>query len=277
MSKFDIVPEFIQGSKGKLYTNHYKPEQINEDTECILIVPAFAEEMNRCRYMCTMFAQQVSSSGLGCFILDPYGTGDSEGDFADTNWEQVCLDLVTAADYISNQGYKRISVLAIRLGALQLFDITEKISNLHRILLWQPITNGQVALTQFLRIRMAASLSRNEAPESMKDFEKIIAKDMHIEVAGYDLSPAFYESIKTSKLDKHISFNKVPIAWFTTIASAERKAPKVEINLIEQWREQGADINYFVIIAPPYWQVHERTLAPQLVDSTVNYILGKSK
>lgn len=274
MSTFEIIPEFIPGGKGSLYSWHYCPELITEETECFLIIPPLAEEMNRCRYMCTLFAQAVADKGMGCFSIDPYGTGDSAGDFVDCNWQQTIADMLTALEHLTSLGYKKISLLGIRLGALQALDLVEQFQGINRVILWQPITNGNMALTQFLRIRIAASLSRNEKAETIKDFDAMIEQGKPVEVAGYDLSPSYYHSIKTAKLSAENNYNQTPIAWFTTIASAERKAPKVEINTINKWRENGANIDYTVLVSPPYWQVHERTLAPDLVTATLAYIDG---
>lgn len=274
MSTFEVIPEFIPGGKGPLYSWHYCPESISDETECFLVIPPLAEEMNRCRYMCTLFAQAVADKGMGCFSLDSYGTGDSSGNFLDCNWQQTIEDMLTALAHLTSLGYKKISLLGIRLGALQALDLVEKCQDIKRVILWQPVTNGNSALTQFLRIRIAASLSRNEKAETIKDFDAMIDQNIPVEVAGYDLSPSFYHSIKAAKLSTEKNYNQIPIAWFTTIASVERKAPKVEINTINKWRENGANIDYSVIISPPYWQVHERTLAPDLITATLAYIDG---
>ncbi len=60
----------------------------------------------------------------------------------------------------------------------------------------------------------------------------------------------------------------IPLTWLTTIASAERKPPRAEIGVISKWQEKRKSIHYQVIVDPPYWQVHERTLAPNLVKAT---------
>lgn len=52
--KCHITPNFIEGSAGKLFTLHYAPENISNESECFIVVASFAEEMNRCRYMGTM-------------------------------------------------------------------------------------------------------------------------------------------------------------------------------------------------------------------------------
>ena len=272
---YKIVPDFIQGIRGKLYTLHYTPSHIDSETECFVIAPAFAEEMNRCRYMCTMFAQAIAKHGYGFFSVDTYGTGDSEGDFREANWDQTCNDLLTATEYVSQLGYKKISILGIRLGVLQAMQVAESVPDLHRLLFWQPVISGQAALTQFLRIRIAASLSRDETAGTTKEFEELVNRGECVEVSGYELSPGMFKGMKNAKLEAYSDFTKARVGWFTAIASEERKPPRVESIAIEKWRKKGANIDYSIVVGPPYWQVHERTLAPGLITATVDYITGK--
>ncbi len=277
MPTFEIQTEFIQGTKGRLYSIHYCPAEITIQSECFLVIPAFAEEMNRCRYMTTLFAQEIARLGCGYMSVDPYGTGDSEGDFGDTDWIQINTDLTAAASYLQKLGYGKISLLAIRQGALHAFDIANEIEGLNRILLWQPVINGQLALKQFLRIRMAAALSRGEQSESIKYLEEIVDTGRHVEVSGYELSPAHFKAMKVAKLDiSKVENRAVPITWFTTVASVDRQPPKAEATLVNMWRESGVDVYYSVIVDPPYWQAHERTIAYKLIETTVSYIQADS-
>lgn len=271
---YSIVAGFLPGTRGQLYTVHYIPSILSEKAECIVVSSAFAEEMNRCRYMCTMFAQGIASQGVGFFSYDTYGTGDSEGDFDELEWGQAGADLLTVCKYVLEQGYTRISILGIRMGALQALQVAKLIPNLHRMLFWQPVVNGNTALTQLLRLKIAGTINRDEESSSSEDFESMAESGKHIEVAGYSLSPNLFKGMKSAKMEDYLDFTHVKIVWFTTIASEKRKPPRAEILLMDKWRAEGATIDNFSIVGPPYWQVHERTLAPALVAATVQCVVG---
>lgn len=273
-SSYTIEPAYIEGDKGPLFSLHYRPENFANDAECFIVVPSFAEEMNRCRYMCTMLAKSLASNDFGYLSVDSYGTGDSAGDFIDAGWEQGCRDLLTAISYAEKLGYEKISLVGVRLGALQAMQVLSSINKLTRLILWQPVINGQATLRQFLRIKIAASIGRNEKPGTIEEFDTSIERGESLEVAGYDISPELYRGIKLARFDDFIDFYSVPIAWFSTLTSIERKIPKVELDIIEKWQQKGAHIDHRIIIGPSYWQVHERTLVPELVKSTVDYIMG---
>ncbi len=273
-SKYTVEPAYIEGDKGLLFSLHYRPDNLESNSECFIVVQSFAEEMNRCRYMCTMLAQLLASNNIGYLSVDSYGTGDSAGDFIDADWEQGCRDLLTAVSYAEKLGYSKISLISVRLGALQAMQVVSSIKKLNRLIFWQPVINGQVALRQFLRIKIAASIGRSENPGTIDEFNASIERGESLEVAGYDIAPKLYKGIKSACFDDFIDFHSVPVAWFTTLTSVDRKTPGAEMNMIDKWKQRGANIDHRIIIGPSYWQVHERTLVPELVSSTIDYVLG---
>jgi exosortase A-associated hydrolase 2 len=274
MQEQKIEAKFISGRRGALFSLHRAPQMVNAGSHCIVVAPSFAEEMNRCRYMCTMLAREITRHNCGYLAIDLHGTGDSAGDFSDADWDTWRHDLVTACNYAKELGYERITFLGIRLGALLAMEALQDVTCVHRIILWQPVISGKTALTQFMRIRIAASLERDENGGTIAEFERQLERGQHVQVAGYDVSPALYKAIQSARLDSSSDYQKVPIAWFNTLASEERKTPRMELDFLERWRDSGADISYSTVIGPSYWAVHERTLAPGLVDATVAHVLG---
>lgn len=271
-----LDPAFIEGSKGPLFALHHAPAQIDDSTECIIVIPSFAEEMNRCRYMQTMLAQALNKQGHALISVDPYGTGDSSGQFVEADWDQWIQDAISSANYAKQLGYKNISFLAMRLGTLLAMAAAPFVENLKRIIFWQPVLNGKTTLNQFLRIKIAASMGRDEEAETTTHLEALLNEGKNIEVAGYDVSPTLFKGIQAAHYSNHLDTNSVPIAWFTLLASAERKTPRGDLQAIEKWRAEGTHIDHHTAIGPAFWQAHERTLAPELITATMNYITGDS-
>lgn len=271
-----LDPAFIQGSKGALFALHHPPAQILGSTECFVTVPSFAEEMNRCRYMQTLLAQALNKQGHALVSVDPYGTGDSSGDFTEANWEQWIQDTIDATHYARQLGYQKISFLAVRLGALLAMAAAPAIDNLHRMIFWQPVINGKASLNQFLRIKIAASMGRDEKAETTSHLEALLKEGKNIEVAGYDVSPELFNGIQAAHYNNHLDSLSCPVSWFTVLASAERKTPRGDMQAIEKWRDQGVQIDHQTVIGPAFWQAHERTLAPELITATINYLNGST-
>ena len=58
-------------------------------------------------------------------------------------------------------------------------------------------------------------------------------------------------------MNNHLETTSIPIAWFTVLASAERKTPRGDLQAIEKWQEQGTKIDHKTVIGPAFWQAHE--------------------
>lgn len=269
-----LEASYIEGTRGSLFALHYPPVAVASLSECYIVLAPFAEEMNRCRYMQTLLAQSLAERGYGVLIVDPYGTGDSEGDFVDADWQQWREDTLAADTYARELGYLTTSILAIRLGSLLAASVACELKSLHRLILWQPVTSGKVALNQFLRLKIAASISRGEEAETTANLEDQLKNGHSIQVSGYDVSPALFEGIRGTQLDQLPHLQNTLVSWFTVLASNERKTPRADIKTIEKLRETGFDVNHRTVIGPAFWQAHERTLTPDLISATLEYIFG---
>ncbi len=265
-----IQAEFLDGTGGQLFAVHRRAREISDESECFVVVPPFAEEMNRCRYMCTLLGQALAPlSSKGLLTVDPLGTGDSQGEFGQATWQQWGDDIATAAEYARSVGYGKISLLAIRHGALLAFDRLEDFGALNRVLLWQPVTNGKSALTQFLRLRVAAAASRGEDGVTTAALEAEIDAGRAIDIAGYEVSPELFAGLKASRLDTDYPGVIPRVAWITTLPSEDRTPTRAENTSIEKLRGAGVTVDHKIAYGPSYWQVHERTLAPDVIDTTV--------
>ena len=93
-------------------------------------------------------------------------------------------------------------------------------------------------------------------------------------MAGYDVSPALFRGVQAAHFDQYLSPVNAPISWFTVLASEERSTPRADLKTIEQWRSEGKQIEHLTSIGPAFWQAHERTLAPNLVNETISHLTG---
>ena len=100
-----------------------------EPGSALIILPPFADEMNKSRHIISQFMRQATQQGFSCYLMDHFGTGDSEGDLdqADMNLWRADLNLLLAQ--LAAAGHQQVSFLAIRFGALQLFDLLNNSGN----------------------------------------------------------------------------------------------------------------------------------------------------
>jgi exosortase A-associated hydrolase 2 len=264
----DVVlqPFFIEGSKGRLFCLFSPPK--NEQMNTFIFLPSFAEEMNRCRVMVAMQARMLVAQGHGCLLLDYYGTGDSEGDFSDTTWEQWQSDALAACQWIINQNQNRIVLWGVRLGALMAVELANQQPELFsRLLFWQPVLDAQSFLTQFFRIRVAMLMDRGEPKETTQQMRAQLQQGNNLEIAGYSINPKLVETLDSKKISS-LKDTKIPIDWFEVIMDADGDISPAGQKVINDWRQRSISVRPHCYQGPAFWQLHERELTPDLLEKT---------
>ncbi|MDD5276197.1 MAG: hydrolase 2, exosortase A system-associated [Methylovulum sp.] len=264
-----LEPFFIQGEKGRLFCLFSPPK--DKQSEVLLFLPSFAEELNRCRVMVAMQARIFAEKGVGCLLLDYYGTGDSEGDFSETHWKQWLQDAETSYAWLKQQGYEKIGLWGVRLGGLLAVELAgARPDRFSRLLLWQPVLDGKAFFTQFLRIRLAMLMDRGEPKETTQQMRDQLQQGQSLEIAGYEITSQLACGIDSKNLlnFKQIS-TSLPIDWFESVMNEQAGPSLASQKVIAQWQQQGILITPHTFLGPTFWQLYERQLTPDLLDKTI--------
>src|SRR5262249_14237348 len=129
----------------------------------VLLVPPFAEEMNKCRRMLALVARGLAAAGMWVVLPDLSGTGESDGEFSAASWSAWKSDLLDVAAALGGDGWRVTALLGVRSGAALGLEAARASGwSLRRTVLWQPMIDGAKFMTQFLRMRVAASLMDDE-------------------------------------------------------------------------------------------------------------------
>jgi hypothetical protein len=83
--------------------------------QLVIVQPLF-EEMNRCRTMLVAVARHLADQGVGCWLPDLPGTGESPRALADVDWEEWPVAIADAARLAGNGTPPYLA--ALRGGAL---------------------------------------------------------------------------------------------------------------------------------------------------------------
>src|SRR5690349_4296190 len=86
----------------RLFAVHW-PAAAPARRQSVLVLPPFAEEMNKCRPMLAAQARAFAAAGLDVLLLDLFGTGDSDGEFAEARWPRWQQDLQLARQWLISQ------------------------------------------------------------------------------------------------------------------------------------------------------------------------------
>lgn len=273
-------PLFLDGADGPLFCIHYPPGVGKALRGALLFVPPFAEEMNRARRMVVLQARRLAGLGFHVLLLDLYGTGDSGGDFGEACWEGWLADIDRAKAWLGQQSGLPVGLWGLRTGCLLAAEHQkqneEKPSSL---LLWQPVANGQLFLTQFLRLKIAAAMAAaaegaEEKGPSTKALRQALLDGQALEVAGYDLSPGVAHGLDVARLGKAVPVAGSSAIWLEVGQGEDPSLPPASQTVVEAWRDAGVEILAGKVPGSSFWSIEETTLVPALWQKTEEALLA---
>jgi len=268
-----LVPQFLDGRRGRLFAMAVSAVPPRKDRQCVLMIAPLGEEMNKCRPMLAMQARALAVSGIDTVLLDPYGTGDSSGEFADATWEIWADDICRGWDSLSAAEPRFIHVLAIRSGALLLNALAErrKLEG-SRIVLWQPVVRGSDYWRNVLRMRLAALSGRDNVRE-IETPESVLTRDGGIEIAGYRYSSGLVESLNKTNVSPELLLPANGLLWIEITASSGATMSPGASRVVQQWRGMRLNVETSVHIGEPFWATPEISLAPPIATTTNEFFL----
>lgn len=274
MNDFCLLPEIKQLPSGRLFLLFSNPESDNEKGPLVLVLPPFAEEMNKARKMIVTTQNALSKAHLPSLLLDLYGTGDSEGDFAAASWQRWQENVHDALNILSDGFVDRpIHVIAIRTGALLVNNLLsgtgsawrDRIDKIHY---WQPVFQGKSFLKQLLRIRLAKAMYQgDDKKENMPSMLEELRTKGCIEVAGYHISSALFDAIESSNPQLPV-MKKEFSACFYEINQSEDISIGLK-NAIPSVMGENNVYSSVSVLGERFWSTQEITINPELLAHTL--------
>lgn len=246
---------------------------------CMLVVPPFAEEMNKCRRMIAEVSRSLASRGIASIVPDLHGTGDSGGDFGEADWATWLEDLARVCRWCAHELRPISSLFAVRLGcALAVSALsTGALASVGRTVFWQPVFDGGRFLTQFLRQRIAASRLGHGRSESMEDLRAMLARDHFIEVAGYRLSERLISDLAAIAMPKTLPAKAGEVFWMELLREPGAAIPASSTALVERSRESGVAVEIRAHAGEPFWAATEILVNESIVAETVGVLAAVSR
>lgn len=259
---------FLDAEPGRRFCLLHEPAAASSCSGSVVFAHAFAEEMNKSRRMAALQCRRLAASGCAVLQIDMHGCGDSEGDFADARWEIWKNDVAAACRWLETRRPGPITLWGMRLGAALMAEVAaEAAFDVGRLVLWQPVVNGEVFMTQFLRQRIASEMLAGAERNGTKALRARLAGGEAIEVSGYRLSPALAQSIDGVKLARCVRPG-VRVDWFEVIGEAADDASPVAKRTAEELGREGMDVRLQTVRGEPFWGTAEIAECPALIDRT---------
>lgn len=264
-----IKGHFIASLQGKLFITQFGD---NHTGTAILCLPSITEELNLSRAIIAKQAQQFTLHHLPCFVLDYFGTGDSEGEFEQASCDIWLENILVAGQWLHDQGYSKIILWGVRFGALLMLANQQKIHHqlfISQQVLWKPVLKGVQFAGQFLRIKQANSLF-NACGDKMPvqiNWRQHILDGNDTQVAGYCMTRymlSSWEALDASATNMPLS----PVYWLELAAKQLSPASR---KLLQTWPAQHTVSACFD--CPAFWQIPAIFTLPALYQLTLDAVL----
>lgn len=269
-----ISGQFIAGRQGPLFVLRRGPEKAGR---CIILIPPFAEEMNKTRRMLSLLSLRLAEGGIITVLPDLYGTGDSGGDFVDADLSSWQDDLARTAVWCRQSIGPVTGLLAIRLGcALACQEqVLSAMPELSHSVFWQPVLDGSRHLNQFLRLRVAAALA-NDSKESIAGLRRELAERGEVEVAGYRLSRRLAED-----MDRLLEPSVLPaplgtVDWFEIVRQHGQALPVSSARVLKATNSGGERVRDHAITGEPFWATTEIVTCSELIEQTSTVLASRA-
>ncbi|WP_026288836.1 hydrolase 2, exosortase A system-associated [Thioalkalivibrio sp. AKL17] len=237
----------------------------------VLYVQPFAEEMNKSRRMAALQARQLAGQGFAVLMPDPYGCGDSGGDFSDARGDTWRQDLVQSVHWLEQAYPGPMALWGLRTGCLIVSELMQESGIVPAATVyWHPVTRGEGFLNQFLRLRMAAGMINGQR-ESTRDLRDRLAAGEALEVAGYTLAPGLAQWLGTATLNPP----PCPLLWLEVSALSPPALTAGSARMVTGWQDAGADVISRAVPGEPFWNTQEIHEVPALLTETTEWISSR--
>ena len=268
-----IQPLFLECGAERLFCIHREPAAGQAVRGSVLMLPAFAEEMNRTRSFAARISFRLSEAGFHVLQPDLSGTGDSTGEFHDAQWSRWIEELRLASDWLLEKAGP-LHLVSLRAGALFLSDLLDaEPERFARICLVEPFVSGADSVREFLQLRVARSIFEG-TKESINMLTEALADGASMEVGGYDLSPGLYGSLNAATIE-HLGTQLKDALVLGCGRSPETRRNAAMRSLVESWSAGGARAEYAFVPTEPFWSQELPTLPTETIARVIDFIAGE--
>jgi exosortase A-associated hydrolase 2 len=259
---------YLAADPGRLYCVYHPPRH-GAPRVAVAYCPPFLEEMNKARRMAALQARRFAAAGAAVLLVDLYGCGDSEGELATADWGIWKQNIAAACGWLRGQTGQPVTLWGLRAGCLLALDAAREPGVAAAgYVLWQPVLNGESAITQFLRLRVAAGmLSDTGAATGTSALRQALKSGETLEVAGYDLNPRLAAGMDALKLTDLCPSAGV-VSWLEIAADPARPPSPATQRSLDAFRAAGAEVRFQTVEGEAFWSTLEITECPRLIEAT---------
>lgn len=261
---------FFPGKRGDLFGVLHEPKE-NPLGACILCHP-FAEEKLWSQRVFVSFARELARRGLVVLRFDFSGNGESDGVFESSGIRSYIEDTSTAVEYLRAQypTIESVDLMGLRFGATVAYLSAVARDDVGRLILWDPVLDGEEYVQEMLRINLATQMAvYGKVTITRENLVEGILNGTPVNIDGYLLGESVYKEFESLKLTGGEGCHAK-----SCFVSAIGRMPKRRFESIQQFASNLPAASFESVQEEAFWreirQFYNR--ADKLFEKTLNWM-----
>lgn len=295
-----LEPAFLDGFPGgRRFALWIVPPSGVARRGAILCVQPFGDEANLARRVLVAQAARFAELGWTTLIIDPFGTGDSDGRTDEARFAIWCADLLRASRIARERADGPFVLWGTRIGALLAAELGIALDQIASgYVFWQPPANGAAVLDPLLKLASVGAIVRGAASTSgaapmhsaastsgattaaaratarahaAAGIDARVAQpaagddERFIDLAGYRLRADLIDDLRTTVMQPPVLGEggtpcPVLMLGIQRVVAAGAVAPKALSELAGRWLTAGYLTRLRVVQGEPFWNSLEPSM-----------------
>jgi exosortase A-associated hydrolase 2 len=235
----------------------------------VVFCPPFGDEMVSTYAALAVWGKELAKKGFAVLRFHPFGTGESDGSFADFTLQGALSDISTAVSHLrARTGLHRVGLFGVRLGGFLAAQFVQREPS-EFLMLWSPITNPRHYFRNLLRMRLAADVIYMQV-DQVKTSTQHMVDDFEaghsVDVLGNEFSPELYRQM-TAGFSWPEQVPPLEILWLSRLAEEAQSAP-----LAKKWTESGLNVDSQFLPEAPFWEALSRICPQKFVAASESWL-----
>lgn len=274
-----LEPDFLDGFQyGRRFALWISPPAGKPQRGSILCVQPFGEEANLSRRVLVAQASRLARSGWTTLLMDPFGTGDSDGGSHDASLPIWRADLLHASRLARERSDGSFVLWGTRLGALLAAELALALDQLvSAMVFWQPASNGGPLLDPLLKLAKVGAVART-APSDEGSVQTHAGSQVlpaTITLAGSALQRSLVDDLGAMAMQPPIVGERgvpCPVLMLGMQRVVTGSAPKALSTLAGRWLDEGYLTQLRVVQAEPFWASLEPSMPVAAFEETESFL-----
>lgn len=192
---------FLNLEGERIFAGFHLPTEVA--SHAVVMCHPLGEEKLWSHRVFVSFARDLAAAGFAVLRFDFRGEGDSDREFESSDFETRVMDACLAVNAIRelHPSVTEVTLMGLRLGASVAATAATRQSAVTRLLLWDPVVDGEAYMQSFLRLNLMYQMSiHRRVIENRDALVARLGNGETVNIEGYELANPLFRQVSAFRL-----------------------------------------------------------------------------